>query len=304
MGALPIRPPIIVHHKAALDGRYPPNSLEAVAACLDANAPFIEIDIMALMDEDFLLVHDFDLDAETDGSGSVGACTPAVARGLRIRHNGGVTAYHVPRLSEVVDLFGQYANGTRLQLDFKNVLPFANDEPLQRLERIIRPLGERVIVSSGADWQLRRLRRLAPWLDLGLDVHFYVDWRDPNHAHDPRVPPYREGAYGYWDDHPLAVMPLYPVAEYLADRCATLAALVPGVSTFYVEHKLLAKSLDDGFNWASALHNLGIKLDVWTVDSTNPVAVANAHRLLAAGVDQFTTNTPGEMAKILSNTAV
>jgi glycerophosphoryl diester phosphodiesterase len=141
---LPIRPPIIVHHKAAHDGRFPPNSLEAITACLDADAPFIEIDIMAL-----------------------------------------------------------------------------------------------------------------------------------------------------------AVVPLYPKAEYLADRCAALATLVPGASTFYVAHMLLAQSLDDGFNWANALHDLGIKLDVWTVDSTNPAAVTNAKRLLAAGVDQFTTNTPGEMAELL-----
>jgi glycerophosphoryl diester phosphodiesterase len=300
MMALPIRPPIIVHHKAALDGRTPPNSLEAIAACLDANAPFVEIDIMALADADYLLVHDFDLDAETDGSGSVSACSAEAAQALRIRHGGEVTPYHVPRLSEVVALFGQYANGTRLQLDFKNVLPFSDDEPLRRLERIIRPLGERVIVSSGADWQLRRLRKIAAWLELGFDIQFYIDLRDPNRSHDPRVPPYREGAYGYWDDHPLAVVPLYPAPEYLADRCTALASLVPGVTTFYVEHKLLAKSLDDGFNWAAALHELGIKLDVWTVDSTHPAAVANARRLLTAGADQFTTNTPGEMEKILS----
>jgi glycerophosphoryl diester phosphodiesterase len=185
-------------------------------------------------------------------------------------------------------------------LDFKNVLPFTDDEPLRRLERIIRPLGERVIVSSGADWQLRRLRKAAPWLELGFDIHFYIDWRDPNHPTDPRIPPYRQGAYGYWDEYPTAVAPLYSAPEYLADRCALLATFVPGVTTFYAGHALLAQGLDDGFNWAAALHDLGIKLDVWTVDSTNPAAVTNALRLLAAGAEQFTTNTPGEMREILS----
>jgi hypothetical protein len=95
--------------------------------------------------------------------------------------------------------------------------------------------------------------------------------------------------------------PFYSTPEYLADRCAVLASLVPGVTTFYVGHTLLAQSLDDGFNWAAALHDLGIKLDVWTVDSTNPAAVTNALRLLAAGADQFTTNTPGEMRAILAS---
>ena len=158
---------------------------------------------------------------------------------------------------------------------------------------------ERVIVSTGADWQLRRLRKLAPWLDLGFDVHFYIDWRNPSDTVDPRVPPFKQGVYGYWDDHILATQKIWSTADYLAERCENLTTLVSGISTFYIEHKLLVQSLDDGFNWAEALHSYGIKLDTWTVDAHNPVAVENAKRLLTAGVDYFTTNTPNEMAQIL-----
>ena len=69
--SLPLRPALIVHHMGAMDhSPYPPNSLEAIRACLDAHAAVIEIDVTALADTDYLLVHDPLLDSETDGSGS------------------------------------------------------------------------------------------------------------------------------------------------------------------------------------------------------------------------------------------
>lgn len=303
---LPIRPPIIVHHMASLDdGRnLARNSLEAIRACLEARAAFIEIDVTALADDDYLLVHDPDLESETTGKGAVGKCPAAQAHDLYFVHRGRATSFRVPLLSEVVALFEEYSTTTRLQIDFKNMVPFPNDEPLRRLLRLIEPLGDRAIVSTGADWQLRKLRTLAPRLDLGLDVHFYIDARlptEPGTPVDSAQYPAKLGAYGYWDDHPLATRRFWSTPEYLADRCAFLIGVVPGISTFYISHVLLAQSLDDGFNWAEALHTRGIKLDAWTLDADKPIAITNAKRLLAAGVDQFTTNTPRELATILAD---
>lgn len=291
--------PIIVHHMAAPHGQFPPNSLEAIRACLEAKASFIEVDITALADGDYLLVHDEVLDSETTGSGAVAASTAEGARTLCFKG----TEVRVPLLSEVVRLFADYPQtSTRIQLDFKSVFPFPTDEPIERLTRLIAPLGERVIVSSGADWQLRKMRRYAAWLDLGLDVHFYIDWREPGEYVDPRQIPKQLGAYGYWDDHALARAKVWRTADYLADKCGQLIGLVPRLSTFYISHKLLAQSLDDGFNWAEMLHAHGITLDAWTLDVGvgKPRSEANAVRLLAAGVDQFTTNTPAALAALLA----
>jgi glycerophosphoryl diester phosphodiesterase len=194
----------------------------------------------------------------------------------------------------------EYSTPTRLQIDFKDVMPLADDEPLRRLIQLIEPLGERAIVSTSADWQLRRLHKLAHWLDLGFDVEFYIRWRQPGKPVDPREPPFKSGAYGYWDDHILATQRLWSTAEYLAERCEMLVHSAPGISTIYIDHRLLAKSLDDGFNWAEALHSFGVKLDAWTLDADNAVAVANAKRLYQAGVDQFTTNTPAALSVLLN----
>ncbi len=297
---LPIRPPVIVHHMAALDGTSHPNSLEAIRACLAAGASVVEVDVTALADADYLLVHDPFLESETTGRGPVGECSVARARELFFTRAGRPTPFRVPLLSDVVDAVLSHGGSTQIQLDFKNVFPFPTDEPLRRLVELVRPLGKQVIVSSTADWQLRRLRALAPWLELGLDIHFYIDWRTTSEPDDVDDYPRRRGAYGYWDDHPLANQRFSATVDYLADRCGTLIGLVPGVSTFYVSYSFLARSLDDGFNWAEALHRASIRLDAWTLDVGNPNAMANARRLLEAGVDQFTTNTPVELRALLA----
>jgi glycerophosphoryl diester phosphodiesterase len=286
---------------AALDGSpHPPNSLEAIHACLDAGAAVIEIDATALGEGDYLLVHDPMLEAETTGAGEVGACTIAQALDLRFVVNGIATQTRVPLLSDVVPMLWAHPHPARLQIDFKNMVPFSDDEPLRRLVRMIEPLGERVIVSSGADWQLRKLRRLAPWLDLGFDVQFYIDWQPAGKLRDPREYPKALGAYGYYDDHPIASQRFWPTADYLRDRCGALIGLVPQVSTFYINHKLIAQSLEDGFNWAAMLHGHGIRLDAWTMDAGNPIAERNASRLIEAGVDLFTTNTPRALGNLLN----
>lgn len=293
--------PVVVHHMGALDGQLnPPNSLEAVQASLNAGAAVIEVDINALADQDYLLVHDAVLESETNGHGPVIACGAEAARELRIRHQGKTRSERVPLLSDVVELFCFDPGTTRLQLDFKNVLPFQDEEPLRRLRRLIEPLQDRVIISTGADWQLRRLRKMAPRLSLGFDIMLYIAWGSAQAQRDPRDFPKLLGAYGYYDDHILATQIAMRPADYLRDRCESLLALVEDISVFYLDFKLIAKALEDGFNWAEALHERGILLDAWTMDITNAYAVQQVPALLEAGVDMFTSNTPLAMGKLLT----
>lgn len=290
----------IVHHMAALDiPAGPPNSLAAILACLDGGAAVVEVDITALAGHDFLLVHDEVLENETDGQGPVAACTPVSARRLRLRYAGSVTIHPAPLLSDVIVAWLENGAATRLQLDLKSVDPGIGDETLQTLVDLIAPLGPRVIVSSGADWHLRRLRQLAPDLALGFDPMWLIDWTPPGVRRDPRSFPKHLGAYGYFDDHLLATERRTPTARYLRQRCESLLGLVPGVQTFYLDHELIAQSLMDGFNWAEALGTEGIALDAWTLDVTNPRARAHAPLLLEAGVGLFTSNTPQALAALL-----
>lgn len=284
----------IVHHKAALEATpHPPNSLEAMRACLECRADWVEIDVMALHDGDYLVVHGPGLAPETTADGEPSNLPLSAARDLRWRS---APAVRVPLLSEVVALWGDYPTApTRLQIDYKNVYPFPHHEPLARLVRLIEPLGGRVLVSSMADWQLRGLRRLAPWLALGFDPHLHIDRRPEDYTPPPSAlppPPYRLGAYGYHDDSLLALARVWSAADYLRDRCETLIRQVPGVEALYLRHDFLTACLDDGFNWASALHEHGVLCAAYTLDATHPPALAHLARLIPAGVDRVTTNTP------------
>ena len=293
--------PTIVHHMGVLDGQSnPPNSFEAIQASLAAGAAVIEVDINALAADDYLLVHDELLEGETDGRGAVLDCSPEAARLLHIQHNGTLMPNVVPLLSDVVTLFAVDPGSARLQLDFKNMVPFQEEEPLRRLVRLVEPIRERVIVSTGADWQLRKMRKLAPWLRLGFDIMLYIAWEPANATRDPREFPKALGAYGYYDDHILATRAAMPRADYLQDRCESLLGQVEDISVFYLDYKMIAQSLEDGFNWADALHAHGIQLDAWTMDMSNPDAVQKALPLLRAGVDLFTSNTPLALGALLA----
>ncbi len=280
----------------ALDGSgAPPNSLEAIRASLDANADFVEIDVNALAHDDFLTMHGPDMTDETTSTGVPSDYTVEQARSVMFKpHNG--TSARVPLFSEVVQLFSEHPAKSQLQIDFKNVMPMRDDEILRRLLRLIEPLGSRVIVSTGSDWHLRSLRKLAPSLRLGFDIHFYIDWRSDDYVPNPdpmqNPPPHRKGAYGYWDDHVLALAPLVTPKAYLDDRMEALAVMVPGIEVAYLDYHFILQALADGSNVVEILHQANVRCDAWTLDIRSEAQKAAAYTLKQIGVDQFTSNTP------------
>ncbi|MHB9031423.1 MAG: glycerophosphodiester phosphodiesterase [Anaerolineae bacterium] len=293
----------LVHHKAALDGSsHPPNSLAAVRACLAAGAEWIEVDISALAVDDFLLVHTPDLSAETTGRGNVSRTRPAETRDLRLRQHGVVSGEPPALLSEVVTAFVAAPGPARLQLDWKDHVPYVSSEPVERLARLLAPLERRVLVSSVADWQLQRLAEAAPGIELGFDIQLYLDYDPPGSVPDPDTFPRRTGAYGYRDDHPLTGGRWGSAADYLAERCREICRQVPAASTYYLRHSLVARSLADGFDWVQALHRQGKQVDAWTLDADTPGALANARLLAARGCDLITSNTPLALASLLKET--
>jgi glycerophosphoryl diester phosphodiesterase len=290
----------IVHHMAAIDqSGNPPNSLQAITDSLNAQAAIIEVDITPLKSDDYLLVHDSVLESETSGEGRVNEVVSYEVKSLKIKHRDQITNHPPALLSEVVQAYLASPNATRLQLDYKAVYPSVDDEPLRRLVRLIEPLGKKVIVSSGADWHLRKLQRLAPWLDIGFDIGFYLDWRDPSWKEEPDNPPFQRGVYGYHDDHILAKSEILPAANYLAERCEQLLCLVPSARIWYVSYHLLMRCLEDGFNMAQWLHEHNVQLDAWTMDVDKPTALTAAPKLRDAGIDYFTSNTPFALATLL-----
>jgi glycerophosphoryl diester phosphodiesterase len=113
------------------------------------------------------------------------------------------------------------------------------------------------------------------------------------------MPPFRHGAYGYWDDHPLASQRWGSAAEYLAARAEALLAQVPAGMIWYIHAWLLDKAFDDGFDWIAYLHAQNCPVDAWTLDARQPEHVALARRLISLGVDRITSDNASALAQVL-----
>jgi glycerophosphoryl diester phosphodiesterase len=272
----------LVCHMGVLSGRHGRNSLEAIRECFDAGVGRIEIDIHSLDGPDYIVSHDRRLEASTTGTGSIGQATPDAVRALRFTAN---AASRPPLLSEIVELARGCA--TEVQLDWKDWRLISNDR-LRALIDTVAPVRDRVIVSSGQDWNLRRLHEAEPLVPFGFDPGHYLD-----HAVEgsPIFLPRTMGGYGYRDDHPLAIGRPESTPDYLAARMEALALQAPGAREYFLSFRMVLQMLDDGFDVAGWLHARGIGANVWTPDHDGPGSVRDLTRLVEAGIDRITTNT-------------
>ncbi|MEK7693321.1 MAG: glycerophosphodiester phosphodiesterase family protein, partial [Chloroflexota bacterium] len=273
---------VLVCHMAALSGRQRPNSRAAMRECFDAGVARVEIDVHSLDGPDYIVSHERRLEREMSGSGSIGAATPHTVRALRFLDD----ADDRPMLlSEVVEMARGCAS--EVQLDLKDWRPLSESR-VRALIDTIEPIAERVIVSSMQDWNLRLLRRADPTLAVGFDPGHYLDYAVEE---GPVFLPRTMGAYGYRDDHPMAVGRTEPAAGYLRERMEMLVLQSPGACELFLSFRLFLQMLGDGFNAAAWLHERGIDVTAWTPDYRGPDSLRPIERLIDAGVARITTNT-------------
>jgi glycerophosphoryl diester phosphodiesterase len=282
-------------HRGLWSGDFPENSLPAIEECYREAVARTEIDLHMLRDADFLVLHDPEVDGSTTGTGAVTDLTRQDSQSLRLRFDGGISVERPPLFSEVVALIGAQPYPTLLELD----LPAFQPLPWPRAEwlaRVVEPVRDRVVF-NGADWNLRRLLQVDPTLPVSFDPGAYLDWVPEGDPEEPELALPR-GAYGYLDAHPLARARLTPVADYLADRLGGISRLVPGAREAHVRLSLFERMLDDGVDDAADLfHRQGLLLDVWTLNAGTPRWQERLARVLAAGVDVVTTDTPRALAE-------
>ena len=164
---------------------------------------------------------------------------------------------------------------------------------------IIEPVIDRVQVTSYADWAVRSLSTHAPQLALGFDPLLYLDLVED----EPRpedIPPFRVGAYGLLDDHPLSAYQWGPAVDYFSARAEALLSQVPPGCEWFIRAEILKMALDAGFQWIDFLHQHGSTVDGWTIDVNDPDQVELAQLLVDEGIDKLTTDTPAELAAKLT----
>ncbi len=269
-------------HKAILSGEHQGNTIGGIRESLAAGVPRLEIDIHSIDGPDYIVFHERRLEHGTTGSGSLGKVTTDQVRGARFTET---PEDRPPLLSEVIE--AARGSNTQIQLDLKDWRPMP-PERIRTLLTVTAPIHDQIVITTGQDWNLLRLHRADPDLALGFDPGHYLD-----HAIEGSVMllPRNVGAYGYRDDHPMALGRTEEAADYLRERWALLRLQAPWAQEFFVSWLLILQMQDDGFDAVGWLHEHSIAVTAWTPDYRGLDSLTSLDRLIATGVDRITTNT-------------
>jgi hypothetical protein len=216
-------------------GSDPPNSLAALESCLRAPVARVAVDLHVVNGLGFVAGH--------------GLLPPTVRD-------------RPPRLRDIVALVSAVPGPATVELRLVDTAPltWARTEELARL---VAPAAKRTVVTGRADWNLRRLRAVAPDLRVGFAPALYLG-RDPD-----RISP----------------------------RLVDAIRLVPGAREVHLRLETFEAMLDEGVIDAALIHRLGMRLSVGALDTTTARWRDRLSRAVDAGADMISTETPRALAR-------
>lgn len=280
----------LILHSANMDHNLPSGSLIALEESLKAKVSRIEVDVIPLKDGDFALLHDPKLEHICNATGDVPDFSSEEIQSFTYKDS----VHRLGTLRQAVELIQKYPLEDFFQLDLKPYAPLTPTS-MSDLVNLIQPIQEMVMVSSVADWAIRLLKRLLPSLKLGFDPLLYLDLVE-DEPREEGVPPFRVGAYGYLDEHPLAAQRWGTLKDYFEARAEALIQQVPSGITWFINAQLLEEASFAGFNWVHFLQNNDNTVNAWTLDLDR---VQLTTKMVGLGVDYITTNQLYEMEKEL-----
>ena len=146
----------------------PPNTLAAFEKAMELGADGVEFDVHLSADGVVVVIHDFNVDGTTDGSGRVAEMTLAQLKQLDAgsHFDPAFAGERIPTLEEVLE-----AVGSRLLLNIELKSTSLRDNGLERavIAQVKRHnLDNRVLLSSFNPLSLRRAKKIAPHIPVGL----------------------------------------------------------------------------------------------------------------------------------------
>jgi glycerophosphoryl diester phosphodiesterase len=167
MNSIDYEPVLNIAHRGA-SAAAPPNTLAAFEKAIELGADGIEFDVQLSNDGIPVIIHDFAVDATTDGSGQVADLTLAQLRQLDAgsTFDPAFAGEHIPTLEEVLQCVGG-----RLLLNIELKTTSWRDNGLEQAvvaQVKQHSLGSRVLLSSFNPFSLRRAKKIAPHIPAGL----------------------------------------------------------------------------------------------------------------------------------------
>ena len=308
-------PQIIAHRGASYLA--PENTLTAFKKAMELGADGVEMDVQQTIDAGLVIHHDYMIDLHTDISGKIYDMTMGDLKTLDFGSWKDVLFKDekIATLQEAMELCRQMP-GCTVHLELKSTMDNDPDfvprvlEVLQQTEMV-----EQVILVSFNHALLRQAKQLLPELRVGALVYGELEsmllpppiiWKDLGltngmdemEAMDTALP---ESAA---DEENCSWM-----TRWMSDKVSMLQASFPGESLNEIYKNLMAqrdlpayiRSLDFVPEWVSCeyhtaykspkfidtLHEMGIKVSLWTVDTEDSV-----RSLLRTSADAYITNRP------------
>jgi glycerophosphoryl diester phosphodiesterase len=172
------RPLNFAHRGASYEA--PSNTLVAFLLAVELGADGIELDVHLSKDGEVVVIHDFTLEATTDGRGRVQDKTLAELKDLDAGawFDPTFAGQRIPTLQAVIDAVGE-----RLLLNIELKTTSIRDDGLALA--VVRAIEEnhllgRVVVSSFNPLAIWRVKRLNPWIPTGFlyasGMSFWLRW--------------------------------------------------------------------------------------------------------------------------------
>ncbi len=161
------RPVLNIGHRGAREAA-PENTLSSFLAAEMMGAHGIELDVMLSRDDELIVIHDYDVDATTDGKGPVKGYTLAEIKGFDAGSwfSETFTGERIPTLEEVIVALDDQ---TLINIELKTETP-ATDGLEKMVADVIRKhnIYDRVIVSSFNPIALLRIKLADKKIPVGL----------------------------------------------------------------------------------------------------------------------------------------
>lgn len=225
----------------------------------------VEVDLVIHADHGCAVLHNFELDKETTGSGQVRRTSAETLRSLNLRDNDGkVLPDKVMLLEDLCALLVRQKpeQGALLQLDFKEDLAALDERTIANFADSVGPIADHFILSGGDIGAVRALSRAVPALRTGYD------------------PCYGE-----------SLARLQATGDF-AGFIGEAVEAAPQADMIYLAFELVLAAQDVGFDIVAPIHAAGKTIDAWTIRQVTPTSLAQVERLLALKVDQITTDDP------------
>jgi glycerophosphoryl diester phosphodiesterase len=246
----------------------PPFNASRLAEGLAIGAS-LEVDLRLHADNGFAILHDATLERETDGAGPVRCATPEQLRALVMRRSDGGRPERPMLLEDLASIASSIARPPALlQFDLKDPAAAICPEAIDSFRAAVTPFMD-ICILSGDDWRaVQLLASSNPDLELGFDV--------------------AESVFGTRPGEPQEFMDLVSRALKSA----------PTAGWFYLHHSTISDARRCGVDVVDLLHRHGKQVDAWTVNPTDPDAREILRELIAANVDQITTDDPMVMQQM------